>query len=43
MFPYSAFIEEHGGIDVQTEIAGKSLVFVNTTTDETAWDARSAI
>ena len=37
--PYSAFIAEHGGIDVQTIIAGKSLVFVNTTTDETAWDA----
>jgi len=36
--PYSAFIAEHGGIDKQTIIAGKSLVFVNTTTDETAWD-----
>ncbi|MBL96204.1 MAG: hypothetical protein CMF52_00145, partial [Legionellales bacterium] len=36
--PYSAFIDEHGGIDVQTEIDGKTLVFVNTTTDETAWD-----
>ena len=36
--PYSAFIDEHGGIDLQTEIDGKTLVFVNTTTDETAWD-----
>ena len=37
--PYSTFITEHGGIDVQTEIDGKSLVFVNLTTVETAWDA----
>jgi hypothetical protein len=36
--PYQAFIDAHGGIDVQTEIDGKSLVFVNLTTDETAWD-----
>ena len=36
--PYSAFITEHGGIDVQTEIDGKSLVFVNLTTVETAWN-----
>ena len=36
--PYAAFIAEHGGIDLQTEIDGKSLVFVNTTTDATAWD-----
>ncbi len=39
--PYQAFIDEHGGIDVQTEINGKTLVFVNTTTDVTAWDAGS--
>ena len=37
--PYQQFIDTHGGIDVQTEIDGKSIVFVNTTTDETAWDA----
>ena len=37
--PLQAFIDEHGGIDIQTEINGKSLVFVNTTTVETAWDA----
>lgn len=36
--PLQAFLDEHGGIDVQTEIAGKTLVFINTTTDETAWD-----
>jgi len=36
--PYQAFIDAHGGIDVQTEIDGKSLVFVNLTTDSTAWD-----
>ena len=36
--PYSTFITEHGGIDKQTIIDGKSLVFVNTTTDEDAWD-----
>jgi hypothetical protein len=36
--PYQTLIDAHGGIDVQTEIDGKSLVFVNLTTDETAWD-----
>ena len=36
--PYQSFIDEHGGIDTQTIIDGKTLVFVNTTTDETAWD-----
>ena len=36
--PLQTLIDEHGGIDVQTEIDGKSLVFVNLTTDETAWD-----
>ena len=36
--PYAAFITEHGGIDKQTIIDGKTLVFVNTTTDENAWD-----
>ena len=37
--PYQTLIDTHGGIDVQTKIDGKSLVFVNLTTDETAWDA----
>ena len=37
--PLQTLIDLHGGIDVQTEIDGKSLVFVNLTTDETAWDA----
>jgi len=36
--PYSVVVDLYGGIDSQTEIDGKSLVFVNTTTDETAWD-----
>ena len=36
--PYQTLLDAHGGIDVQTEIDGKSLVFVNLTTDETAWD-----
>ena len=51
--PYATFIAEHGGIDVQTEIDGKTLVFVNTSTvladweqgdlfDGYAWDSASA-
>ena len=39
--PYQTFIDTHGGIDKQTIINVKSLVFVNTTTDETAWDQGS--
>ena len=39
--PYNTFIAEHGGIDKQTIIDGKSLVFINTTTDESAWDQGS--
>ena len=39
--PYQTFIDTHGGIDKQTIIDGKSLVFVNTTTDESAWDQGS--
>ena len=39
--PLSSVLAAYGGIDNQTEIDGKSLIFVNTTTDETAWDAGS--
>ena len=39
--PYQTFIDTHGGIDKQTIIDGKSLVFVNTTTDASAWDQGS--
>ena len=39
--PYSTFIDTHGGIDKQTIIDGKSLVFINTTTDASAWDQGS--
>ena len=39
--PYSTFINTHGGIDKQTIIDGKSLVFINTTTDASAWDQGS--
>lgn len=39
--PYSTFIDTYGGIDKQTIIDGKSLVFVNTTTDASAWDQGS--
>ena len=39
--PYTQFVTDHGGIDGQTEIDGKLLVFVNTTNDETAWDQGS--
>lgn len=39
--PYQTFIDTHGGIDKQTIIDGKSLVFINTTTDANAWDQGS--
>ena len=39
--PYNTFIDTHGGIDKQTVINGKSLVFVNTTTAASAWDQGS--
>ena len=39
--PYQTFIDTHGGIDKQTIIDGKSLVFINTTTEASAWDQGS--
>jgi len=36
--PLQNILDEYDGIDGQTEIDGKSLVFINTTNDETAWD-----
>lgn len=36
--PLQYILDTYDGIDGQTEIDGKSLVFINTTTDETAWD-----
>src|SRR6056300_238961 len=37
--PYSTFIDTHGGIDKQTIIDGKTLVFVNTSTISSDWSS----
>lgn len=36
--PLQYILDTYGGIDGQTEIDGKSLVFINTTTEDAAWD-----
>ncbi len=36
--PYQTLIDTHGGIDVQTEINGKSLVFVSPSTVASDWE-----
>jgi len=37
--PYNTFIDTHGGIDKQTIIDGKTLVFVNTSTVSSDWSS----